>query len=552
MNMIKHQLKKIIIKNDWAIPQFIFLLTGFLLLPFFRFSQGGDVVSYLSIADKYIEGNLFDAINGVWSPLLSWLMIPFIYLDTDRLITFRLINFIATIPIFYYLAKLLSDLGISILRWRMITLIGLIPLLHYYALFLCTPDLLVASLLLIYFYHLSPNKYLNSVSKGFVSGIFGGLSFLAKAYSLPFFLFHFTVLNTIYYLRQPNRRKVIFKNYILGFCGFILISGVWIILLSSKYGHFTYSTAGQYNFNIVGPAYNNNQLFRNDSLLPPPNESAVSYWEDPSFIKLENWNPFGSEEELNHFISLILKNSIKIIFLILIISPLFLFVLVLNKNLFIDSTSIIILITIIIYLAGYSMLFIDERFLIFPVLLIVIITYKSLIDLSNKFKFSNRGLIIALCICSFSISIKPVYSLAKYSGEGIDLHRIIKSLKYHSIKGNLAGISEIPLGEDWKNLIYLAYNIDSKFFGELNIDKGLSKIVEELRAFDIDYIFDWSETEIFENDRNFELVKEDFIITEPLNFKLINEIRDNLFNIFNIGREIRKNKNLKVYKVKYL
>lgn len=45
---------------------------------YMRFSA--DSTLYLDIAEKYLRGEFDDAVNGYWGPLLSWLLIPFLYL----------------------------------------------------------------------------------------------------------------------------------------------------------------------------------------------------------------------------------------------------------------------------------------------------------------------------------------------------------------------------------------------------------------------------------------------------------------------------------------
>ena len=59
----------------------IYCAAGFALLPFFRYQINPDGISYISIAQKYLIGDIDNAINGHFSPLFSWLLVPFLFLS---------------------------------------------------------------------------------------------------------------------------------------------------------------------------------------------------------------------------------------------------------------------------------------------------------------------------------------------------------------------------------------------------------------------------------------------------------------------------------------
>jgi hypothetical protein len=54
----------------------------------------GDATLYLSIAQKYVNGDFVNAINGYWGPLLSWLMVPFLLFGSSHLFSDKKFNFI--------------------------------------------------------------------------------------------------------------------------------------------------------------------------------------------------------------------------------------------------------------------------------------------------------------------------------------------------------------------------------------------------------------------------------------------------------------------------
>ena len=47
-----------------------YLILGIILIPYYRFQLNPDGVSYISIAQKYLLGDLIHAINGYWLSLI--------------------------------------------------------------------------------------------------------------------------------------------------------------------------------------------------------------------------------------------------------------------------------------------------------------------------------------------------------------------------------------------------------------------------------------------------------------------------------------------------
>lgn len=51
----------------------------------------------------------------------------------------------------------------------------------------------------------------------------------------------------------------------------------------------------------------------NDGLFIPPNENAISAWEDPSYFEMKNWSPFSSLSSFKHQLNFTYKNITRII-----------------------------------------------------------------------------------------------------------------------------------------------------------------------------------------------------------------------------------------------
>ena len=65
-------------RKDLFLALGLYLLFALILFSNYKYIINSDGISYISIARNYINGHLFYAINGYWSPLYSWLLIPFI------------------------------------------------------------------------------------------------------------------------------------------------------------------------------------------------------------------------------------------------------------------------------------------------------------------------------------------------------------------------------------------------------------------------------------------------------------------------------------------
>ncbi len=68
------------LNNNWDIITIliVYSILALLLLKFFQYKIAGDEISYINIAHAYASGHWQNAINGYWSPLYSWLMVPFL------------------------------------------------------------------------------------------------------------------------------------------------------------------------------------------------------------------------------------------------------------------------------------------------------------------------------------------------------------------------------------------------------------------------------------------------------------------------------------------
>lgn len=501
MDIINHKIKNNV---DIILVLIFYSLIGLILINSYQYVLNSDGISYITIAQKYINGDLNNAINGYWGPLLSWLLIPFLSFSSNPQSSVYLMKLLSLIIGFF------TIIGIKLLinnfeiekTIKSLTMFSLIPIILYFSFFITTPDLLVTCVLIYFLYFIFSSKYPNNTINGILCGLTGALAYLSKSYALPFFLTIFILFNIFFYFKSVNKEKQakILKNLLLGLLVFFIISGTWITLISDKYGKLTIGTAGEYNHDFVGPESHGQYTYYH-GLIHPPNKSAVSAWEDPSFFKMKSWSPFESGEYLKFQIKIILDNTIKIInifelfslFSILII--IIAIILILKSN-FPDISKdklIYLLTTILLYSGGYSLIFIETRYL-WLINIILLITSSYVLSLLFKINFlskTQKNILLIFLILSFVMT--PFNILIHDLNVGETNYNLSETLQNnYNLHGNLASNSE------WVISNYISFYTGSKYYGMPKKTGNYNDLKIELNNNNIDFYIVWGESK--END----------------------------------------------------
>lgn len=287
----------------------------------------------------------------------------------------------------------------------------------------------------------------------------------------------------------------------MGLGAFLVISGLWVGILSDKYGEFTISTSSEYNHAIQGPEYDGHPVYYL-GLIRPPNPSAVSIWEDPASVRLEDWSPFESWKyfkfQYQIFIwnlnkSLILIEYFSVLsFLIIIISLWFIFRPGVNKS--VKERLGYLLVTMFIYIGGYLFIFVESRYL-WPIYILLMLNGVYLIFSSYKSNIINlkfRNMLLILFIVSFSI--QPCLLLLSYPENQESYNRIEIMKNDYGIHGNIAsdGITKEDKYFSWEKTLVICYYLECQYFG-IPKETNNSKVLEsELLANGIDYYFVWN------------------------------------------------------------
>ncbi len=79
----------------------VYLIIGILLVQNYLYIVYTDTISYIHVAQLYINGCFSYAINGYWSPLFSWLLIPFLMVWPGKLgalFSIKILNLMVVSP----------------------------------------------------------------------------------------------------------------------------------------------------------------------------------------------------------------------------------------------------------------------------------------------------------------------------------------------------------------------------------------------------------------------------------------------------------------------
>jgi hypothetical protein len=475
-----------------------------------------DSTLYLNIADKYISGDFKNAINGYWGPMLVWLLIPFLHLGASHVFAMNALNLF--IGIFTIIGVWTLSLRYEITeKIRISILFSLLPIMLFYS--VVEPfDFLLLCFLVFYLSIIFRDDYPQKLLYGILCGGLGALAYFTKSYAFPFFLSHFVAMNIIHYIRCKNREEKVkvFRNTATGLVIFLIIASPWIFLISSKYGHFTISNMGKGNFAAHAPGlplsgFEVGGPMFHKGFLPPPNDTAISAWEDPSYIweNIESWSPFESIHNLKYFIKLSMKNIIDGILIfqsfsrlsvaimiayILIIIPHTLSKHILRPELFYTFF------TFILFVGGYVPFHFEPRYLwLINILLLLMGGYLIALLFNDIFFKSNfrKNILVFFFVISFIITPLKSFLGAGSGNINMDMFSLAMELKnIEKVKGNIASNREwehIPIHDSWHKTFRLAYWLDSKYYGQAKLNISEDALLNELQKYNIDYYFYWSE-----------------------------------------------------------
>jgi hypothetical protein len=270
-----------------------------------------DAVAYMRIAQYYANGQTDLMISGYWSPLLSWLIVPWLFVFDDSLLAARAAMAISAVVFllggFCVLRAAQLPAAALMLGTWIISLLGVA-----WSVARITPDLLMAGLICCGTSRLLSDRWVATTGTAFGAGLVLGASYLAKAVALPMsVLIIIAVAGTNIVVCWSNLRQAV-RATVITMAGFLIVAGPWIGILSYKYGHPVFSTSGPISHAIVGPA--DMDLFHPTfRIFHKPETGRITSWEDPTGLPYKYWSPLENVTYAVHQMKVIYHNANLII-----------------------------------------------------------------------------------------------------------------------------------------------------------------------------------------------------------------------------------------------
>lgn len=476
LSKIKQQLfSKNFLKRNWHLLLTILLVIAFGLWIHFKYRNtiNPDGVSYFQITKHYANFDIKRAINGYWSPLLSWLMIPFAWLKIDLQAAFHIINFSAALAVISGLlistSKIIKQpkLAQKLFILTSVAIIGVIMMT--WGASPVTPDLLSAACLVVAL--LAVQKFLEKAS--YKTAVFLGLS-LAIFYfskSVGFYVAVFILAAIFAWFFIKKQLVGNFKPLLLTGLVFLLVTLPWIAAISLKYHKITISTAGDYTMSLIGPDSPGHPHVK-PGILPVVREGDVWTWDDPSYFDMPKWS---KKQHFEYFIKYFFTNLSNNTKLFISFSPIVAICIALLLY-FINPARVLILVAGGLLIIAHSVFFIEDRYnwaAALPIMVFGIIIACQKLSKQKLWVITTFSLVITLLLNYHIYTASPFF---------VDTQRELAELSKSVVKpGSL-------IAGDGHNFAYCYYT-QTSCIGSMVLDNKTSQTLLDNK---IDYFVDYN------------------------------------------------------------
>ncbi|MCO5171470.1 MAG: hypothetical protein M9894_34650 [Planctomycetes bacterium] len=251
-----------------------------------RAQHNPDGFCYLQLASHLVAGDVRASISGYWSPLFVWTLAPLLALGLEPLAAARL-------ALLAWAA--VGVLGVDRLARRLdlapgpraLALVAATLWLADLATEVTTPDVAVGACLLHYAVGVLDPRLCSSRARAATTGALAGVSYLAKAYALPFVLVHLPLTLALRAAladdpREGARRAARTGAVALG--ALLVVALPWVAALSWRHERPTWSTVGGINLAATGRWTAPGQVFHPLEGLRTPPAPHLSVWETPEVL----------------------------------------------------------------------------------------------------------------------------------------------------------------------------------------------------------------------------------------------------------------------------
>jgi hypothetical protein len=473
----------------------------------YRGQVNPDGVGYVSVAQRWLAGDWFNALNGYWSPLLSWMMMPLLASGVSVLMTARIVQAVAGAMVIAGADRVLAHLGVG-RDLRFWFALALIPVVLWHAMTVTTPDVLIAGALLWYMAWQARSTATSGFGSGLVGGLLIGVAYLAKAYALPFAVMHFGLVNG-WALLSRQRRRAAMLTVAGGALGTCLIALPWAGALSWKYGRAMIADTGRYNWQLNGPT-DPGQPMHTRGLLAPSHEYAYSAWDDPTYLQLEPWSPWRSGEERAHLWKLLNRNIVHTWTLVNGAVP-FLAVWAVGGLIVAcghvrgvsQRAAAVIAAGAALYPLGYWFTHLELRFLLLLIVLAVVFA-AMLLELVSQAAFA-KGL-VRRSLLAAALGAAIAWPLIEHLQRDVRPSPQSQETLAMELRDLVPRGARIASTDPWSMGLYAAYYNDYRYYGTPARHHTTQDIHHQLREMDIEYVLQWPSRSQMQMDDIAELV----------------------------------------------
>ena len=466
------------------------------LHPMLGYLLDSDGVAYLTIAKRVADGQYIQSINGLWSPLNSWLLVPFIQHGMDAWLVAKLMNVCLGAIVITLTFLLFQRFNLTQKSQAALLLALAIVMVHnvYLQVF---GDILQLIFLLSYLLILWSDRFASSYWKAILCALMMGIGFYAKAYSLAFFLVHFAMTLYWYYKKQKIELKRAITLYGIGVITIILTIAPWTFALHKKYGDWSMTGhAGKLNMSWQ---INSGKTFREDIklLIPPTYNDSPSFWEDPYPSQQHLSTPMSSPSHFIKWIARIIHTVLMAIGCMNDISSLAIAILLISfvyfffrkKQTPIDDRECqlqLLIITALTIPLGYLMMHIETRYIwinsMLTMILGAILLEKATARFTPLLSWS------ALLVLASSFIVFPILDIKNLAYKNKDLFTCSDALKNNHIQGSFTS-NGVDAGRMW----VVAYLTKNPFYTIERSDYSIEELISEMKRYKVQYYLFQSE-----------------------------------------------------------
>jgi len=479
--------------SSYKIPALALLCYGLLYGLFYNSLQyllDSDAVAYLTIARRLAAGDWFKSINGLWSPLNSWLLVPFIKSGYDAWAVSKALNAFFGGVLILQFWNFLNTLRFNKKQIAVGTFVVVIPVC-FFVYFQMYGDVLQLVFAIAFITLALRKDFILNRNLVLLAALLMGIGFYAKAYSLIFFVLFLGTLAMLAMKKNGSNVKLILTNYFFGLLVVILLVLPWGFQLQKKYSEFALTgMAGKLNMSW----YINSGKTFNDSiglLIPPPYEDSPSFWEDPYLSAGELSTPFTSAYHfkrwglrVGHTCLMAIKSVCEISLFFIPIFLLFFYRLVKRRK--INKIQKKLLWAMILLPLGYLAMHIETRYIWLSLFLLIPLGFYWLEELAiSEGKRKLLYLVFGISIIAF-----PLFKLFDLNEKNKNLFVLADELKANNIKGKI--VTNLNDEGSFWIVSYLAgltnYTIEEDQF-------DYAEMVKEMQAYKITYYYHFMEGE---------------------------------------------------------